>query len=85
MKIKKEKDLIKVRLTEEDIEALANGEELIRGSNDSVTISIQQSIFRDITMPIVNRDKKIFSKAEIKSRKSFQSMIGITSTNNIKR
>ena len=69
-------------LSEEDIERIINGEEVTldfkRPINPGEKIIVRQSYVKDITAPIINRDKKIYSDAEIENIKIVSSMTADT-------
>lgn len=69
-------------LSEEDIERIINGEEVAFDFNRTIKagekIIVRQSYMKDVTVPIINRDKKIYSKSEIENIKIASSMMADT-------
>ena len=69
-------------LTEEDIERIINGEEVAFDFNRTIKagekIIVRQSYVKDMVAPIINRDKKIYSDAEIENVKIASSMMADT-------
>lgn len=66
-----------IELDEEDINKLINGES-VHISNNHGEVEIKQSLMKDAAAPIINRDKKIYSDAEIKNIKMASSMMADT-------
>lgn len=66
-------------LTEEDIERIINGEEVAFDFNRTIKagekVIVRQSYMKDATTPIINRDKKVYSKAQIENIKRASSMM----------
>ena len=61
-----------VQLSEDEIERLINGETVsvpidlkTKGDAEVKQINIMQSALKDIAAPVINRDKKVVSQAEI--------------------
>lgn len=69
-------------LSEEDIERIINGEEVSfdfnRQINPGEKIIVRQSYVKDMAAPIINRDKKVYSNAEIENIKIASSMMADT-------
>ena len=69
-------------LSEEDIERIINGEEVSfdfnRQINPGEKIIVRQSYIKDMAAPIINRDKKVYSNAEIENIKRASSMMADT-------
>ena len=71
-----------IALSEEDIERIINGEEVAFDFNQPIIpgekVIVRQSHMKDATAPIINRDKKIYSGAEIENIKIASSMMADT-------
>ena len=69
-------------LSEEDIERIVNGEEVAFDFNLTIKagekIIVRQSYAKDMAAPIINRDKKIYSKSEIENINIASSMTADT-------
>ena len=69
-------------LNEEDIERIINGEEVSFDFNLQINpgekIIVRQSYVKDMAAPIINRDKKVYSNAEIENIKITSSMMADT-------
>lgn len=52
-------------LGDNQIESLINGESIQVTLSDGKTVLIRQSYMKDLAAPIINHDKKIYSKQEI--------------------
>ena len=65
-------------LSEEDLERIINGEEVSfdfkRPINPGEKIIVRQSYVKDMAAPIINRDKKVYSNAEIENIKTASSI-----------
>lgn len=69
-------------LSEEDIERIINGEEVVFNFNTTIKpnekVIVRQAYTKDIIAPIINRDKKVYSNAEIENIKRASSMMADT-------
>lgn len=69
-------------LSEEDIERIINGEEVSFDFNRQINLGekiiVRQSYVKDMAAPIINRDKKVYSNAEIENIKRASSMMADT-------
>ncbi len=65
----------RVVLSENEIESLANGTPIQKRLSDGKVLSKNLSMMKDVAMPLINHDKKLFSNAEIENIKIASSMM----------
>lgn len=68
---------LQVTLSEEDIEKIINGES-VHVSNNHGEVEIKQSLMKDATIPLINRNKKVYSDGEIQNIKRAATMMADT-------
>ena len=69
--------MAEIVLSDNEIESLINGESIQRTLSNGKTISIRQSYMKDASAPIINHNKKVFSKAEIENIRLAESIKSI--------
>lgn len=65
----------RVTLSDNELEYLMNGTPIQKVLSDGTVISISQTMMKDATMPMVNHDKQIFSKSDIRNIKMASSIM----------
>ena len=55
----------RILLGDNQIESLINGGVIRVSLSDGKTVEISQSLMKDLAAPLINHDKKIYSKQEI--------------------
>ncbi len=70
------KDLI--ILSDNDIARIINGQTVSAKNFKGEEVEIRQSYMKDLAAPIINRDKKIYSNAEIENIKIATTMMADT-------
>ena len=76
--MERDEEMVEVVLGDNEIERLINGESIQKSLSDGKTLLIRQSYVKDMAAPIINRDKKVFSNAEIENIKRASSMMADT-------
>ncbi len=70
--------MLEIVLGDNQIESLINGETIHITLSSGKTVLIRQSYMKDAAAPMINRDKRIFSNAEIDSIKRAAAMMADT-------
>ena len=60
---------MEITLGDNEIEQLINGESIQKTLSGGKTVLIRQSYTKDASAPIINHDKKVYSKSEIENIK----------------
>ncbi len=63
-----------ITLSENEIESLINGLTIQKVLSNGEALTISQSLMKDLVAPMINHDKKVYSKQEINNIKLTSSM-----------
>ena len=64
-------------LGDNEIESLINGESIQKTLSNGETVLIRQSYMKDVSAPIINHNKKVYSDEAIKNIKIGASMMAV--------